>query len=332
VNKIRGVNLGGWLVAEKWLTEKLFDGTNAIDEYTLMRAPGGKSIIDKHRRTFVTENDFRWLADHNINLVRIPVGYWLFDEIDGFTPSIKYLNKAFVWAAKHNIRVLICLHGARGSQNGFDNSGRAGESMWFTNNEYRDQTIVLLERIASTYKDHPALWGIELLNEPKANGHYFTLLDFHRHAYKKLQAILPSETHIVFHDAFKPFFFSGTFPWHRRFGPHPVLMDVHWYVFAGNTKDFRTYLRYSSLLRRVGLFLLQLWQPVIVGEWSTVLPQPFFDATPQNKHMDLLKKNADMQLAAYKSAAGWIYWNYKAQGDGMWNFRDLVERGVIKIA
>ena len=34
-DKIKGVNLGGWLVLEKWMAPHLFDGTNADDEYYL---------------------------------------------------------------------------------------------------------------------------------------------------------------------------------------------------------------------------------------------------------------------------------------------------------
>jgi len=32
--KLKGVNLGGWLVLEKWMTPKLFEGTTAEDEYS----------------------------------------------------------------------------------------------------------------------------------------------------------------------------------------------------------------------------------------------------------------------------------------------------------
>jgi glucan 1,3-beta-glucosidase len=30
--KLRGVNLGGWLVLEKWMTPSMFDGLQATDE------------------------------------------------------------------------------------------------------------------------------------------------------------------------------------------------------------------------------------------------------------------------------------------------------------
>lgn len=33
--KVKGVNLGNWLVLEKWMSPALFDGTTAEDEYYL---------------------------------------------------------------------------------------------------------------------------------------------------------------------------------------------------------------------------------------------------------------------------------------------------------
>lgn len=35
MKKINGVNLGNWLVMEKWMSPALFDGTTAEDEYYL---------------------------------------------------------------------------------------------------------------------------------------------------------------------------------------------------------------------------------------------------------------------------------------------------------
>ena len=35
---IKGVNLGNWLVLEKWMSPALFYGTDAEDEYDLPRA------------------------------------------------------------------------------------------------------------------------------------------------------------------------------------------------------------------------------------------------------------------------------------------------------
>ena len=48
--KIRGVNLGGWLVLEKWMTPSLFEGLNATDETSFRVEPGKKAqgILHRH--------------------------------------------------------------------------------------------------------------------------------------------------------------------------------------------------------------------------------------------------------------------------------------------
>lgn len=326
----RGVNLGGWLVLERWLTPSVFTDTDAVDEYTLSHTPGGAARIRKHRSTFITQADFRWLAGQGVDLVRIPVGYWLFEPRDGYLPSVQYLDRAMRWAAKHDIKVLIDLHAAPGSQNGFDNSGRTGRAEWFTHVDYQQQTITILEQIAHRYRDSSALWGIELLNEPTPTLRQHRILRrFHRQAYQKLRAILHPGTAVVFHDAFHPWLSASTFWRYLRRGSHPLVMDVHWYAFSLKTTNLPTYLRRSAWLRRAMLRCLQLWQPVIVGEWSSVLPQHFFDAVPTSEHLELLRDNIAMQQQAYRHTRGWIYWTYKADGGGMWNFRSLADDGYI---
>lgn len=323
--QVRGVNFGGWLVLEKWITPTLFKDCDADDEFGFMQHVGAAERIKKHRDTFITEQDFIWLSQHGINLVRIPVGYWLFEPIDGFLPTVSYLDQAMTWAAKHNIQVLIDMHGAPGSQNGKDHSGKKGKAMWFTNNN-QQTTAALLCKIAERYKDSPALWGIELLNEPKVLGSYFRLIWFYRRMYAKLRKIVKPGTAIVFHDGFHSILFSLSL-WPRK--NYPVYMDCHWYAFIPVGNSLHRYLKLLSIYRKLLLRYVQLFQPVIVGEWSSVLPGRYFDQIPQDQHDELLRKNIDMQLDAYKNAAGWIYWNYKHEGRGMWNFRSLIDEGIF---
>lgn len=322
-----GVNLGGWLVLEKWLTPGIFTDTDAIDEYSFMKEKGAKQRIAKHRNTFVTKDDFAWMAQHGVTVVRIPVGYWLFEAIDGFEPTVRYLDRAMRWASNYHIKVLIDLHAVRGSQNGFDNSGRVGSAEWFLNASYRKQTRDVLERIATRYRDSPALWGIEIMNEPTPGRYHSVLIRFYRNTYRMLGMILNPDTIIVFHDAFRPLLYMWSFTGVKK--SHYLMMDVHWYGYGLKTRNISNYLRQSMMIRRLLLKVMQWRQPVVVGEWSSVLPQRFFDAIPVSEHNELLRKNVRMQQAVYGRAAGWMYWNYKAEGEGMWNFRSLVELGVI---
>ncbi len=44
-----------------------------------------------------------------------------------------YLKRLLQWADEIGLKILLDLHGAPGSQNGFDNSGRRGDVHWYAN-------------------------------------------------------------------------------------------------------------------------------------------------------------------------------------------------------
>ena len=59
--KVKGVNLGNWLVLEKWMNPALFEGTTAEDEYWLPRQLPKEvyeARIKVHRSEYITERDF----------------------------------------------------------------------------------------------------------------------------------------------------------------------------------------------------------------------------------------------------------------------------------
>ena len=96
--KIRGVNAGGWLLLEPWITPKLFEEVNnfiynyhlsqvnvgdnldkIVDEYTyaeLVDPDFYKERLHTHWDTFVTKEDFEKVNSAGVTHVRIPVGYW----------------------------------------------------------------------------------------------------------------------------------------------------------------------------------------------------------------------------------------------------------------
>ena len=58
---VKGVNLGNWLVLEKWMSPSLFDGTTAEDEYylpTQLPKEVYEARIKIHRSEYITERDF----------------------------------------------------------------------------------------------------------------------------------------------------------------------------------------------------------------------------------------------------------------------------------
>jgi glucan 1,3-beta-glucosidase len=327
---LRGVNFGGWLILEKWMTPSLFKGTGAIDEYTFMQTSGADEKIDRHRNTFITEDDFRWLQQNGINAVRIPIGYWIFDGDDPYLPAIAYLDWAIKMASKYELRVLIDLHALKGSQNGRDHSGRIGKSEWHKNKAYRQQTIETLERIARRYYNEPAVWGIELINEPKFGLVQWKLRQFYKQAYGRLIAVARPGTAIVFHDAFTPHLLNGVL---KVVKEYPVIMDIHWYQFGSMARTWQTVERYFAKVQRRAELLskLQRKQPIIIGEWSVVLSGEILAGRSKADEQIAFRRHGERQLEAYQNAAGWFYWTYKTEGRGIWHFRSLIEDGVISL-
>ncbi len=323
-----GVNLGGWLVLEKWMTPSLFENIEAQNEYELVQTKKGKARLERHHQTFMTESDFAWLHEHEITAIRIPVGYWIFGDAAPYVGAIDRLDWAVAMAEKYNIKVLIDLHGAPGAQNAaaHSGSGRPGLPSWLDDPTKQERTIQTLERLATRYYDRSIVWGLELVNEPLADKFGFKLIRFYRRAYKRLRKVARPGLSIVFSDGFKPFLLTGALGCHRKF---PVVMDCHIYQCFGKRNHVltrRQHLAKAAFYRHL-IHFLQLWQPVIVGEWSGMLPRSVQDGLLRSERIELRRQFVSQQRKAYASTQGWFYWNYKTEDAGAWNFRSVVEEG-----
>ena len=227
--QIKGVNFGNWLVLEKWMSPELFDGIDAEDEVWLnsvMDQQEKEALLKKHRDTYITEKDLKKVADLGLNLIRLPVPFFVFGDRDPYIGCIEYVNKAFDWAEKYGVQILVDLHTVPGSQNGYDNGGITGVCKWCRNPEEVEFALTVLERLAQRYGNRKGLYGIEVLNEPiswlvyttapstgkardkeEAKGSSYVplkfLKPFYIEAYKRLRKILPEEKTIVFHDGFR---------------------------------------------------------------------------------------------------------------------------------
>ena len=162
MDKIIGTNLGNWLVLEKWMQPFIFKGTGAEDETWLNRnVPQEKlwPMMKEHRDTYVTEEDFQNIASHGLNTVRIPVPYFIFGNREPYSGCIEYLDKAFDWAGKYGLKVLVDLHTAPGGQNSYDNGGIEGVCKWSQQPDEVEFVLTVLERLAMRYRDREELFG-----------------------------------------------------------------------------------------------------------------------------------------------------------------------------
>ena len=107
-----------------------------------------------------------------MNHVRIPIGYWAVAPLDGdpyVQGQLAYLDRAVQWARQVGLKVWVDLHGAPGSQNGFDNSGQRDRLEWQSTPGLVEHTLKVVGMLSARYAKAEladVVAGIEVLNEP----------------------------------------------------------------------------------------------------------------------------------------------------------------------
>ena len=293
---IKGVNLGNWLVLEKWMSPFLFEGTDAEDEYYLPRKLSKEvyeARIKVHRSEYITERDFATIKKIGLNAVRIPVPYFIFGDREPFLGCIEELDNAFSWAEKYGIKILIDLHTVPYSQNGFDNGGICGVCKWSQMPEEVEFVLNVLEKLAQRYGQREGLLGITPVNEPiteeiwnvmdvpnrykpaepemaegSAPNSLAFLYDFYTNAYRRIRKHMAKEKYVIFHDGF-------TLKSWKDFVANPefenIMLDTHNYLMMAEAKGceqtidgYKTYIRDNF---EKDFAEIQEYVPIICGEW-----------------------------------------------------------------
>jgi len=357
--KLRGVNLGGWLVLEKWMTPSVFEGLQASDETTYCVELGERAdeILKQHWNTFITRDDFAWLAQRGINAVRIPVGHWIFgpgypyhrtygDNPEPFVVGgIEVLDRAFDWAEEFGLAIVLDLHAAPGCQNGFDNGGIQDVCEWHTQPEYINFSLLVLERLAQRYQQRPALHAIEVLNEPRWDIPTDVLKDFYLNAYQRIRLYCqPEDVAVVFHDGFRSFHEFKGFISQPEFSN--VVFDMHRYqcfVREDIDTDIYGHMHKAAIdwKNEADEIINELGQPVYLAEWSLGLDLKIVSLWAEGPFNHALENMDDFQMdVAYRGYAaaqlltfekylGWFFWSYKTETAPAWCFRDCVEKGWL---
>lgn len=310
-------------MAERWMSGVL-DGVEGPAEIDIVREMGreeARKRLNDHRESFITEDDFKWLKEAGFDFVRLPVGYWLFEETDDFIDGEVYLRRAFRWAKKYGIGVVLDFHGLQGSQNGKDHSGQAGPIGLFRANN-TEKALQTMEYMARTYGREPMLLGIEVINEPKFGLFPGNLVHYYEKAYLIVDKYADPRVKVIVSDAF----------WPRRmarkltkgdFGPRLVL-DIHIYQIFGWCDRLRSFDGHVRRIERVWRKRLQQINrniPVMVGEWSAALPARAYRRIASGE-LVRAREYYKAQLSTYHSTT-WAecYWTYKAPNCGLWDWQ-----------
>ena len=330
-DKIRGVNLGGWLVLERWISPSVFQGVEGSDEHALVAKLGvdvARERLRQHWETFITKEDLHTIRSMGLNTVRLPVGYWLFADQDGFIGgAYEYVDMVFRWAAECDLQVILCLHGAPGSQNGNDHSGQKGTIRWFRFSNIRT-TYRVMRQLCERYGQLPALCGIELINEPHVNGWWRRWLLFRY--YLKAGRIVEDRAHkgvsVVMSDAFQT---ERLLPRIISLPLQRPIVDTHMYqLFSEEDRalDFEGHMQKTTGWGRE----LERWtsggERVMVGEWSAAMDElydPKLKTTARRYTAAQYRTYAHAQQQVFEDyATGWVYWTARTEDGGVWSLLD----------
>lgn len=258
--------------------------------------------------------------------MRIPVGWWIAQDPDPPAPfiggSLLALDRAFLWAQAYDIKCIIDLHAAPGSQNGMEHSASRDGSVDWPLPEYISQTLDVIDFLSARYGNHPSLLGIELLNEPSAASVPLDVLIFYYMRGYQVVRNYSSTAYVIICQRIGNADPMELFK--ANIGDSNVVVDLHYYNL------FDTFFSNMSVADNIQ-FIYESREPqlqalnsangplIFIGEWVNEM-----NSTSASQLQYQMFGTA--QLEVYGSASfGWSYWTLKndeVHWDFEWNIRN----------
>lgn len=129
--KIRGVNLGAHFIFEPWIAEDKWKSMGCPtdekhkSEFDCVSSLGqdqADKVFQEHWGSWVTKDDISQMREYGLNTIRIPVGYWLKEDlVDAESEhfprgGLQYLSDVCDWAAGAGMYIIMDFHGLPGAQ------------------------------------------------------------------------------------------------------------------------------------------------------------------------------------------------------------------------
>lgn len=329
-----GVNAGQILLQESWMSPfaieplKNEDGSYVKDEGGNIQYPDFaeedfraglaanpnlqgydlEELMAYYWQCFFTEEDFRIVKEElQMNTIRLPF-YYL--NILNEDLSRKEEEKAFWYldwfvemAGKYQLYIVLDLHGAPGSQNGYEHSGASErEANLWDSPENVAATIDLWDYVSEHYTNtRPDLgkWiaTYDILNEPTRRYKAETNKDCWNVMNQIYDTIRENgDDHVITMEACWDF---GDLPDPGDYGWENVQYEYHWYNWGNAVLSYEMYVAYQDM-NNIGR---DYDVPVLIGEFTCFEDKEAWDY--------ILTEFDDRYYS-------WTVWNYKTAVTGWW--------------
>lgn len=328
---IRGVNLGGFMVLEPWITPSMFyQFTNpqiyssdiGMDMYSFCKIlkSTGYMQLEEHFENWITEEDIIDLKNREITHVRIPVADWIFIPYEPYIGctdnSITHLNRVIKYCEKYDIKVLLDLHAVKDSQNGLDNSGKTSGLEYIVAPDYNYHGMLTFRHWS--IRDAPWIgeYNHKTKNYTKIN---YDNIEFTKSVLYKI-IDLYKDNPIIF--GIEPL----NEPW--QFTPEKILKDFYYsiYEYMSMRAPHWKFIYHDS-------FRHDIWNDFLINCTNTALDWHVYQAWKTDRYGDLFLLEADANknvLENYKKSGINVVigeWSIATDNCAMWlnGFQDNLE-------
>ena len=166
--KMKGTNLGNWLVPEGYMW-RFKDGPQSPREIEaavelLLGPDKAAAFWQDYRDRYVTQADIEFIAQTGSNTLRVPLHYKFFLEPAG--EGFRRLDQVVKWSRTAGLLLILDLHCAPGGQTGTNIDDSRGYPWLFESKLAQEELLTVWRNLAKHYRDEPIILGYDLLNEP----------------------------------------------------------------------------------------------------------------------------------------------------------------------
>lgn len=340
--QIKGVNAGNVFTTEAWLgglgASEQTDYKNINNKYDDIDSPKeAHKALDRYANNRWDDQDFENVKNMGGNTIRLPINYINLTsykkdkdtkDLEMRDKPFKAMDKFIDKANKHDLRVIIDMHGVPESQNAQEHSAERQEDSkygkFWDNPDAQGKAKEIWYNIADHYKNNPGVAGYDLLNEPKAPaGHVDKQVkDFYKDTIGSIRE--NDKNHMIILEAWYPDDLKNP----DEFGDkqNNIAYEYHKYPYEKETESHKGIRKaMDDEIEMLKSKADQYQVPTYLGEFNAHYAGNQPEGT---KPVDVNKEDFNhMFKSLNENNTNWTLWNYDKEGNndswGVMNFKGI---------
>jgi hypothetical protein len=300
--------LWAWFDDQPWVVEEESLWRYLAHRFGLEKAEALRVAFQEH---YITELDVERAAALGLNLLRVPVWYQSLET--EYAAGNQYreagwqrLHQLGVWARKHNVYLMIDLHGVPGGQSTSAHQGSAAGGQLWDHPECITKTARIWTALAGYFAGDPHVAIYDLLNEPMNCPDKAAYQTVHQAMYEAVRAV--DADHIV---ALEDGFLSPSkLASPLEMGWQNAMFSFHFYPWGADSAD-SYFTGTEKEIQRIADMFDRYQCPVLAGEFAAASGKESgpWAVEASDRVLGLLnQRGIHWTLWTWKFFADWALW------------------------